>query len=122
VNGALFLLPHLSNPELKFGPIPMVLYYAGMGVFFAWVVLRDKRAELVIGAHAANNLFVALLINFEGSALQTPALVVTTHVDALYNLVTFLISAAVFYVVLLGRRDPRLDAQAGTSEIEPVVQ
>lgn len=100
INGVLFALPHALNPEVELGPVLLMGYYFGMGAFLAWVTLRDGTAELALGAHAANNLFVALLINFERSALQTPALVTTDRFDPVYNLLTFVLSAAVFALVV----------------------
>jgi uncharacterized protein len=99
INGLLFAAPHFANPEVSQDPVLLMLYFFGMGAFFAWVTLRDGTAELVLGAHAANNLFVALLINYEGSALQTPALVMSTRLDPVFNLGAFLISAVVFAAV-----------------------
>ena len=100
VNGVLFMLPHLANPEVSAGPLLLILYYLGMGAFFSWITLRDGSADLALGAHAANNLFVALLINFEGSALQTPSLVMSDRLDPLFNLISFVAMAVVFYVAL----------------------
>lgn len=106
LNGILFALPHGFNPEVSRGPVLLMLYYFGMGAFFSWVTLRDGTAELALGAHAANNLFVALLINFEGSALQTPALVMSTRFDPAYNLVTFVVMAVVFGVAVFWLGSP----------------
>lgn len=106
INGVLFALPHAFNPEVQLGPVPLMLYFFGMGVFFSLITLRDGTAELAIGAHAANNLFVALLVNFEQSALQTPALVMTDRLDPYYNLITFAVSAVLF-AVLVFRLVPR---------------
>lgn len=103
VNGVLFAVPHFANPEVARDPLLLMLYYAGLGAFFAWLTLRDGTMELVLGAHAANNLFVALLINYEGSALQTPALVLSTRFDPLFNLVTFALSAVVFALLVFRR-------------------
>ncbi|MBN1246195.1 MAG: CPBP family intramembrane metalloprotease [Anaerolineae bacterium] len=96
LNGVLFGLPHMYNPEVSRAPLLLMAYYVSMGLFFAWMTLRDGTAELALGAHAANNLFVALLFNYEGSALQTPALVTSARLGPVYNLVTFGVSAAVF--------------------------
>jgi hypothetical protein len=114
VNGVLFALPHIFNPEVSRGPVLLMLFYFLMGAFFSWVTLVDGTAELAHGAHAANNLFVALLINFEGSALQTPSLVMSTRFDPLYNLVGFVISAAVFAALLLFGRSRRQKKDTGT--------
>jgi membrane protease YdiL (CAAX protease family) len=103
INGVLFALPHVFNPEVSRGPVLLMLFYFLMGAFFSWVTLRDGTAELALGAHASNNLFVALLINFEGSALQTPSLVMSTRFDPLYNLIGFALSAVIFAALLLFR-------------------
>ncbi|MGC9523345.1 MAG: CPBP family glutamic-type intramembrane protease [Anaerolineae bacterium] len=99
INGMLFALPHLLNPEVAQAPVLLMLYYFGLGTLLAWMTLRDGTAELALGAHAANNLFVALLINYENSALQTPALIISNHLDPLYNLISLLVMAAVFAIV-----------------------
>lgn len=103
-SGVLFVLPHLANPGLV---LSVALYHFGFGAFFAWVSLRDGTLELAIGAHAANNLFGAVVLGFEGSALNTPALFYTDRFVPAYNLVQFLVAAALFYLavfVLFKRR------------------
>jgi membrane protease YdiL (CAAX protease family) len=103
-SGALFMLPHLANPGLV---LPVALYHFVFGAFFAWVSLRDGTLELAIGAHAANNLFGAVVLGFEGSALKTPSLFYTDRFVPAYSLVQFLVAAAIFYVaafVLVKRR------------------
>jgi uncharacterized protein len=107
INGVLFALPHFANPEVSRDPVLLMAYFFGMGAFFTWLTLRDGTAELVLGAHAANNLFVALLINYEGSALVTPALVMSSRLDPVFNLVAFALSAAIF-AALVFRRTPAL--------------
>ena len=104
INGVLFAAPHYLNPEVARDPVLLMLYYGGLGTFFAWLTLRDGTAELALGAHAANNLFVVLLINYEGSALQTPALVHSTRLDPAYNLITFAASTVAFAFVALRKR------------------
>lgn len=112
-NGLLFMLPHIFNPEVQSGVVLTLLYYWGIGAFFAWITLKDQRLELALGAHAANNLFVALFVNFEQSALQTPALIQSNRLDPLYNLVTFIVMAAVFHLVVF--QQP-LEKHASTPE------
>ncbi|MCU0521166.1 MAG: CPBP family intramembrane metalloprotease [Anaerolineae bacterium] len=108
INGALFAAPHFANPEVARDPVLLMVYYAGLGAFFAWLTLHDGTAELALGAHAANNLFVVLLVNYEGSALWTPALVLSTRFDPVFNLLTFAASALTFGLVVLRAR--RTDA------------
>ena len=64
--------------------------------------------ELAMGVHMATNLFVSLFVNTENSALQTPAVFMVNEMDPLYNLVSFLAAAGVFYWIvfkLLQRKD-----------------
>lgn len=66
-----FGLLHISNPEVKqLGYIVMV-YYIGTGLFLGITALMDEGIELALGFHAANNLFTALLVTADWTALQT---------------------------------------------------
>ncbi|MEP5341285.1 MAG: CPBP family intramembrane glutamic endopeptidase [Algibacter sp.] len=66
-----FGLLHIANPEVdKLGPIIMV-YYIGTGFFLGIITLMDEGLELALGFHAANNLFTALLVTADWTALQT---------------------------------------------------
>jgi len=66
-----FGLLHLSNPEVdKLGNIIMI-YYIGTGFFLGILTLMDEGMELALGFHAANNLFIALLVTADWTALNT---------------------------------------------------
>jgi membrane protease YdiL (CAAX protease family) len=108
VSGALFALPHLANPEMEANPVALALSYFLTGVLLTLCALRDGSLELAIGAHAANNLFGAVVLTFSGSIFQTPALVFTSRFDPIWSLITLLAMAALFYAVLLtrGRTQP----------------
>jgi membrane protease YdiL (CAAX protease family) len=71
VTSAVFGMLHIANPEVdKLGPIIMV-YYIGTGLFLGIMTLMDEGLELALGFHAANNLFVALLVTADWTAFQT---------------------------------------------------
>ncbi len=71
ITSAAFGLMHIMNPEVeKMGYIIMV-YYIGTGLFLGIITLMDEGMELALGFHAANNIFTALLVTAEWSALQT---------------------------------------------------
>jgi membrane protease YdiL (CAAX protease family) len=66
-----FGLLHIANPEVeKLGYVIMV-YYIGTGLFLGIMTLMDEGLELALGFHAANNLFTALLVTADWTALQT---------------------------------------------------
>ncbi len=100
----LFMLGHLANPEMESGFWPTTAYYLGFGLFAGLVTLRDDHLELSLGIHAANNLWAALFANYANSALQTPAIVTTASTDADFNLIAFLISAVIFYLLVFRGR------------------
>ena len=103
-SGAVFTLPHLLNPEVhQYGVLVMALNYFAMGMVFALIVLRDGRLELAIGLHAANNLFLALVANYEGSAIPTAAVFTARELDPWYSLATLVAGGGAFYWWFFGR-------------------
>lgn len=77
-SGVIFALPHLANPEAAGALLPAMFGYATVGFALAWVTVRDRSLEIAIGAHAANNLFVALVVGYEGGALPAEAPLVSS--------------------------------------------
>lgn len=99
-NGIFFGLPHMLNPEVLNHPestLLLFLNYFLTGAALALYTLRDNRLELAIGAHAANNMFSALLVNYTDSPLTTPALFTNPVIDAALGLVSLLVITTVFY-------------------------
>ncbi len=100
LSGALFALPHFSNPEVAENALVVLASYFILGAFLTWISIKDGTLELALGLHAANNLFAGLVVTFPQSALSTPAIFFTTHFDPLFNLAALLIQCAVFYLLL----------------------
>jgi membrane protease YdiL (CAAX protease family) len=101
VNGALFTLPHLSNPEVETaGAVLAGLNWLASGIFFTAITLRSGSLDYAIGAHVINNVLGATLIGYPGGALGEIALVMTKELDAAFGLVTFVVAAVIAYVVL----------------------
>lgn len=74
VNGVIFALPHLANPEVAGEDLIRIAGYVAVGYVWAWVTLRDQTMELAIGAHAANNISAAILVGYVGSAIPSVSL------------------------------------------------
>lgn len=96
----LFMLPHLANPEVKANFWLMASYYLAFGVFLAFITVRDNSLELAMGVHAANNLFVALILNFPGSSLSSPSIFTGPKVNPLVDLISFILIAVAFCFVI----------------------
>jgi membrane protease YdiL (CAAX protease family) len=113
LSGFFFALPHFVNPEMQAGFTLMAAYYFLTGAFLAWITLMDNKLELALGVHAANNLFAALAVNYEGSVLTTPAIYVAKAIDPLSNLLTFVVQACFLLIIFfmmkgLARRRARV--------------
>jgi membrane protease YdiL (CAAX protease family) len=100
ITSALFGLMHLMNPEVaEFGTSIMMTYYMGVGLFLGILTLMDDSLELALGVHAATNIFGAIFVTFEKSALQTPAIFRLQEVDVTYMIPIFFVAALLFTFV-----------------------
>ena len=105
LSGVIFTVPHLLNPEVRqHGVVLMVASYFAIGLLLAAVTLRDGRLELAIGVHAANNLLLVLVANYEGSVLKTDSIFTARELDPLYTLITLAVGSVVFYWLFFGRK------------------
>ena len=94
----IFTVPHLLNPEVyQYGLFIMAANYFVIGMLLATVTLRDGRLELAVGLHTANNVFLALVANYEGSALATESIFTARELDPVYTLISLIIGALVFH-------------------------
>lgn len=104
LSSAIFTVPHLYNPEVAtYGLAIMAANYFAMGFFLASVALRDGRLELAIGAHAGNNLLLAVFVNYEGSVFRTESVFTAGVLDPVYSLVTLLLSMMLFHLWVFRR-------------------
>lgn len=95
----IFGLMHIANPEIgKLGYI-LLLYYIGTGFFLGIITLMDDGMELALGFHAANNLFTALLVTSDWTALQTDSVLKDNSIpDAGFDI---LLPVFIIYPILL---------------------
>ncbi len=103
VNGILFALPHMLNPEVTGNPnstLLLFLNYFLTGAALAIFTLRDNRLELALGAHASNNLFAALIVNYQDSALTTPAIFTNPVLDPIFSLIALVVISSAFYFIV----------------------
>ncbi|MCE2789805.1 MAG: CPBP family intramembrane metalloprotease [Saprospiraceae bacterium] len=100
ISSLAFGLMHIANPEIQeYGWLPMLLFYISAGVFLAYLAVQDQGLELSLGVHAATNFFGAVIVNYEGSVLQTDALFLAGKADAWLMLVAFWLMSLIFVSV-----------------------
>lgn len=102
----LFMVPHLLNPEAEHGGVLVAVQYLLLAIFFAVITLRDGRLELAIGAHAANNIFIAIVATYPNSALDTPAIFIADTLDPVFSLISLIVGSGLFYGWFFLRRAP----------------
>lgn len=112
----LFMLLHLSNPEVTTqdtwkAVASLVVYYFMIGVFLAWLTLKDDGLELALGVHAANNIATFLLVTSSNSVIPSPAVFSVSEFEASFSTVIFTaVSLWLFsFIVFRLLRHPRID-------------
>lgn len=95
INGLLFLVPHLLNPEMLNDPILVGAMYVGIGILLSYVTIRSNGLEYALGIHAANNLF-ALFVRLDEGVLPVPSILRVSEMLPGLDLVTFTVSAVIF--------------------------
>jgi len=91
---------HFSNPEVKeFGALMAMPQYLWFGLFFGICALMDEGLELVWGVHTINNIFLAIFITQDSSALQTPALFRVTEFSPLFDLIALFALSSTFIII-----------------------
>jgi len=97
----LFGLFHGLNPEVKaFGFWTMLPQYVLFGLIFGIMTIMDDGIEAAIGAHAANNAFLCIMLTNDASALQTKALFVQHNIYPWLELSTMLFMGVLVIAVM----------------------
>jgi len=97
----LFGLMHAFNPEVKeYGFLTMIPQYILFGLIFGIITILDDGIEASMGAHAANNIFLCIMVTNESSALQTPALFEQHNISPWTEFTGLLISGVIFIFIL----------------------
>ena len=103
VTSLFFGIMHSFNPEVKeFGFLIMMPQYVLFGLIFGIITLLDDGIEASMGAHAANNIFLCIMVTNKASALETAAVYEQLNVFPWKEFIALLISGVIF-VILLSR-------------------
>lgn len=101
MSSILFGLMHSFNPEVKeFGFLIMMPQYVLFGLIFGIITILDDGIESAMGAHAANNIFLCIMVTHESSALQTPAVYEQHTVYPWTEFTALFVSGIIFVIVL----------------------
>jgi membrane protease YdiL (CAAX protease family) len=101
MTSVLFGLMHSLNPEVKeFGFLTMMPQYILFGLIFGVITIMDDGIEAAMGAHAANNIFLCIMVTNKASALQTPALYEQINIYPWTELAGLLLTGITFVMIL----------------------
>lgn len=83
ITSVLFGLAHSFNDEVEaVGSLGIaMIYYIGVGLFFALLAVYDKTLELPIGIHAANNIYAFLFVGYPSSSVPSATIWMTTELN-----------------------------------------
>jgi membrane protease YdiL (CAAX protease family) len=96
-----FGLMHAQNPEvMEHGFGKMMSYYIGIGLILGVIAVMDDGLELSLGIHAATNIYSAVVVSYEGGALQTDALLHSNADIDDESIIMFMVIAILFTFAL----------------------
>lgn len=105
LSGAIFLIPHLSNGEMKLSAstLAVMIYYFAWGALAMVLALKTGGFEAPIAMHVANNLYIALFVSYPGCSLPSLPLCMKEQAPGNAELLIELFSsyALIFYFVSL---------------------
>jgi CAAX protease family protein len=104
VTSVIFAAMHLGNPEVReFGLGLMGFYYISVALFLVIITFLDEGLELALGIHAATNVYGSAIVSFEGSVLQTDALVKVQQLNPEWMIALFFVMMLLF-IIIAGRK------------------
>jgi len=97
ISGLLFMLAHLSNHEVtaSISGLAILIYYFLTGFLFMELNRVSHGSEASIGAHMGNNLYLAIMVNYTGSSLQTMPFFIQDKIPVIVDLVVLTICSLV---------------------------
>ena len=90
---------HLINPEVEALGYLIMVQYLGYGFVLGIMTLMDDGLELAIGFHAANNLFIVLLLTSSWTVFETESILRDISDPALTTL-NFIIPLIIYPILL----------------------
>lgn len=101
ITSLLFAVLHAWNPEIEeYGFLTMMPQYIMFGLLFGVITIIDDGAEIAIGAHMANNIFLSIMVTNSSSVFQTPAVFEQMKIDPWVEFAALAVTAVVFFLVM----------------------
>lgn len=105
ITGILFTLPHIGNREVRESSqmlLPILCYFLWGGLA-AFISVATDGFEAAAAMHIANNLYIALIVNYEGSSMPTQSIFKAKPAGSMDTLIETVVVFAVIYLFALKR-------------------
>ncbi len=101
LSALLFLVMHLSNPEIEEAGMSILAVYFLSGAALMLFTVLEGGFESAIGFHLANNLFLAIVANYKNTVLDsTPIFTVVGTLSVWRSLVELVVSVAITLLII----------------------
>jgi len=101
VTSLFFGLLHSFNPEVKaIGFFNMMPQYVFSGLIFGVITILDDGIEGAMGAHAANNFFLSVMLTHKSSSLQTPSVYEQITISPWVDFASLVFTGVIFVYIL----------------------
>ncbi|WP_413298866.1 CPBP family intramembrane glutamic endopeptidase [Bacillus sp. 1P10SD] len=95
--GSIFGMLHFSNPEMNYSAFFVGSDYVLSGIVWCYITAKTNSAEITIGAHAANNMFLGWFLTMDDAVFgKIPSLFVVSDINPQISLLWTIITLFVF--------------------------
>jgi len=107
ISGLVFTLAHLTNTEVGLSSEGLIalVYYFLTGFLFMEMTTSSNGLETAFGAHIANNLFIALIMNYPSSSLESTPLLMLDKMRPSVDLIALVVCAALILRGIAWQKD-----------------
>lgn len=96
-----FGLLHGANTEVTvYGVLTTMPFYLGIGLLLGLITKNNLGLEDALGLHLANNIYASLIVTFEGSSIESPAMFLIKDYQPVTSLILFFVTATIYYFLM----------------------
>ena len=101
ITSVLFGLAHSFNDEIEaVGSLGIaMIYYIGVGLFFALLTLNDESLELPLGIHATNNLYAFLIVGYPSSSAPSSTIWMLTEFNFSLMMIQWVVAVGLYLLL-----------------------
>lgn len=111
ISGLLFLIPHMGNPEFNANMLFSGLYYFLWGSLAMALGIYTDGFEAPVAMHIANNLYIALFVNYSNSSIPTQAIFINREESSsIFSVIEVMVVFSILLYVsyLIKKKKPQL--------------